>query len=167
MIKKRGESMKEKDFDIEKLLKLKELADKIKAIPDADFDEALEDEFDEAFEESGFAELFGQLLSKSLSEPAEPVTEEEIYEEIVDNFFILIKELGVENFSFFRFADYEYCREIIIDGKKYDLDGEFYHDDETATGALCAVDCLVGDIEDDYQTVLKNVEKMINIRNRK
>lgn len=110
--------MKEKDFDIEKLLKLKELADKIKAIPDADFDEALEDEFDEAFEESGF-------------------------------------------------ADYEYCREIIIDGKKYDLDGEFCHDDETATGALCAVDCLVGDIEDDYQTVLKNVEKMINIRNRK
>lgn len=159
--------MKEKDFDIEKLIKLKELADKIKNIPDSDLDYELEDEFDEAFEESGFAELFGQLLSKSLSEPAKPITEEEIYEEIVDNFFILIKELGVDGFSFFRFADYEYCREIIIDGKKYDLDGEFCHDDLDATGALCAIDCLIGDLDDAEEAILKNIEKMINIRNRK
>ena len=162
--------MKEKDFnfDIEKLIKLKTLADKIKSIPDSDFDKELNDEFDEVFKESGFAELFGQLLSKSLSEPDEPVTEEEIYEEIVDNFFILINELGIEDFGCFRFASYEYCREIIIDGREYDLDGEFCHDDETATGALCAVDCLIADLEDDdYQAVLENVEKMINIRNKK
>ena len=62
--------------------------------------------------------------------------------------------------AFFVFFAVDLVKIQIIDGKKYDLDGEFCHDDETATGALCAIDCLVGDIEDDYQTVLKNVEKI-------
>ena len=157
--------MKEKDFDIDILIKFKDLADKIKSISDFESDE---DDFDiEDFKESGYADMFGQILSENLSEPYEPATEEEIYEEIVDNFFVLINELGIGNFSFFRFVSYDYCREITIDGKAYDLDGEFCHDDEEATEALCAIDCLIADLENsDEETILKNIEKRINIRNK-
>ena len=111
--------------------------------------------------------MFSQILSEKLSEPYEPATEEEIYEEIVDNYLILIKELCVDKFNFFRFANYDYCREIIIDGKEYDLDGEFCHDDLKATEALCAIDCLIADLEnEDEEAILKNIEKRINIRNK-
>lgn len=159
--------MKEKDFDKDNLIKFKSLADKIKSISENEFADE-EDDFDlEEFSKSGFADLFGQLLSESLSEPYEPAGEEEIYEEIVDNFFILIKELGIDDFNFFRFARYDYCRQIIIDGREYDLDGEFCHDDLDATGALCAVDCLLADLEgDDEETIFKNIERMINLKNR-
>ena len=158
--------MKEKEFDMDNLMKFKDLADKIKSISNDELDE---DEFDiEEFQKSGFAELFGKILSEKLSEPYEPTTEEGLYEEIVDNFFILIKELGVCKFNFFRFASYDYCREIIIDGNKYDLDGEFCHDDLEATGALCAIDCLIADLEnEDEETILKKVESMINVRNNR
>lgn len=158
--------MKEKEFDMDNLMKFKDLADKIKSISNDELDE---DEFDiEEFQKSGFAELFGIILSEKLSEPYEPTIEEGLYEEIVDNFFILIKELGVCKFNFFRFASYDYCREIIIDGNKYDLDGEFCHDDLEATGALCAIDCLIADLEnEDEETILKKVESMINVRNNR
>lgn len=157
--------MKEKDFDTNNLKKFKELADKIKSISDSEFDE---DEFDILeFKESGFSELFSQILSEKLSEPYEFETDE-LYEDIVDNFLILIKELGIDDFNFFRFASYNYCRKIIIDGKEYDLDGEFCHDDSKATEALCAIDCLIADLETyGKKTVLKNIEKIINIRNKK
>ena len=159
--------MKEKDFYKDNLIKFKELADKIKSISESNFADN-EDDFELGeFKESGFADLFSQLLSESLAEPYEAVTEEDMYEEIVDNFFLLIEELGIEEFNFFRFASYDYCREIIIDGKLYDLDGQFCHDDLDATGALCAIDCLIGDLDDEEEVILKNIEKMINIRNRK
>ncbi len=157
--------MKESDFNSDNLIKFKALADKIKRISDGELDE---DEFDiYEFKESGFAELFSQILSEELSEPYEPVTEEDIYEEIVDNYFILIHKLGIDKFNFFRFASYDYCREIIIDGKEYDLDGEFCHDDLEATEALCAIDCLIADLEnEDEKAILKKVERMINIHNK-
>lgn len=156
--------MKEKDFDSENIIKFKALADKIKSISENESDD--EDDFDlDEFKESGFADLFAQLLSESLSEPYEPASDEEIYDEIVDNYFVLIDELGIDEFNFFRFASYDYCREVIIDGKVYDLDGEFCHDDLDATGALCAIDCLIGDL-DDEEAILKNIERMINIQNR-
>lgn len=158
--------MKEKEFDMDNLIKFKELADKIKSISNDELDE---DEFDiDEFQKSGFAELFGKMLSEKLSEPYVPTTEKGLYKEIVDNFFILIKELGVCKFNFFRFASYDYCREIIIDGNKYDLDGEFCHDDPEATEALCAIDCLIADLEnEDEETILKKVESMINIQNNR
>lgn len=157
--------MKEKDFDMDNLVKFKDLADKIKNISDSELDE---DDFDiDSFKESGFAELFGQILSEQLSEPYEPATEEDLYEEIVDNFFIVIQELGIDKFNLFRFVNYDYCREIIVDGKEYDLDGEFCHDDMEATEALCAIDCLIADLEIyNEETILKNIEKRINIRNK-
>lgn len=150
-----------------KEIDIKELADKIKSIG-FDKDSFDPENFDpKAFEESGFAELFGRILCEKLDEPYEPATEEELYEEIVDNFFSLIQELGIEHFDFFRFVNYDYCREIIIDGKEYDLDIEFCHDDQDASEALCAIDCLIADMEsNNYTATLKKIETMINVRNK-
>ncbi len=147
-------------------IKFKTLADKIKSIVESPSDG---EDFDlEEFRKSGTAEAFMEILSEKLSEPSGLLTEEEIYEEITDSYLFLIGLLGIKEFSFFRFAKYDYCREIIIDGKEYDLDGEFCHDDEEATEALCAIDCLIGDLdEDDEEAVLKKVESIINVRNRK
>lgn len=147
------------------LIKFKDLADKIKAITEGTADK---EEFDiREFKESGITEKFMEMLSEKLSEPSGLLTDEEVYEEITDNFFILIDLLGIKKFSFFRFADYDYSREIIIDGKEYDLDGEFCHDDEEATEALCAIDCLTADLDEDDGAILKKVESMVNVRNRK
>ena len=111
-------------------------------------------------------DFFSQLLSEGLSESYGPLSEEELSEEIVDNFFIVIKELGIDEFSFFRFSRYDYPREIIIDGKEYNLDGAFCHDDAEATEALCAIDCLLADFGADIETTLKNIEKKVNFRNK-
>lgn len=101
----------------------------------------------------------------------EPCTKEEIYDEILENFYFLIKAIGVEDFSFFRFSNPNYCWEIIIDGNEYDLDGMFTHDDEDETGALCAIDSLIGDIVCEYdeseEEVLRKIQTMININNGK
>ena len=147
------------------LIKFKTLADKIKSIVESPTDE---EDFDlNAFKESGITQAFMEILSEKLADPSGLLTEEEIYEEIADNFLLLIELLGISDFSFFRFKNYDYNREIIIDGKEYDLEGEFCHDDEDATGALCAIDCLIADLdEDDEEAVLKKVESMVNVRNR-
>ena len=148
------------------IIKFKDLADKIKSITEGGIDE---EELDiDSFKESGITQMFMEMLSEKLSEPSGLLTEEEIYEEIADNYLTLIKLLGINDFSFFRFKSYDYNREIIIDGKEYDLDGEFCHDDEDATGALCAIDCLIADLDAvDEEAVLKKVESIVNIRNRK
>ena len=39
--------------------------------------------------------------------------------------------------------------------------------DIEATAALCAIDCLIADLENyDEETILKNIEKRINTRNK-
>ncbi len=150
--------------DSDNMIEFKSLADMIEDFLDGQDDR---ENFDsDEFDESGIAELFEQMLNEALEKPLEPISEDELYEEIVDNFFILINELSITNFNFFRFASYDYCREIIVDGKEIDLDGEFCHDDATATEALCAIDCLMADLGEDVDTVLKKVEKMVNIRNK-
>lgn len=148
------------------IIKFKTLADKIKSIVESPTDE---EDFDlNVLKESEITQAFMEILSEKLAEPSGLLTEEEIYEEIADNFLLLIELLGISDFSFFRFKSYDYNREIIIDGKEYELDGEFCHDDEDATGALCAIDCLIADLdEDDEEAVLKKVESLVNIRNRK
>lgn len=156
--------MKDYDFGSDSTIPFKALADKIKGIAGGSLDE---DDFNiDAFSKSGMTETFGRILSEELLKPSEPISEVELYEEIVDNYFLLIKELGAQSFSFFRFADYDSCREIILDGQKYDLDGEFCHDDTEASGALCAIDCLMADLEEEDETILKKVESMINGKNR-
>ena len=117
-------------------------------------------------EDSELMDFFGQVLSEGLSESYEPLSKKDLSEEIVDNFFIVIKELRIYEFIFFRFSRYNYPREIIIDGKEYDLDSAFSHNDAEATEALCAIDCLLADSGDDIETTLKNIEKRINLRNK-
>lgn len=158
--------MKDNDFNMDNPIEIKDLADTIKNISDSEFDEEV---FNiDSFKKSGLTEMIEQILSEQLSETYEPATEEDIFEEIVDNFFILIQELGVDEFNLFQFKSYDYCREIIVDGKEYDLDGEFCHDDLESTEALCAIDCLIADLDNyDEETVIENIEKRINIRNKK
>ena len=143
------------------LIKFKDLADKIKSITEGNADE---EKFDpDEFKKSGMTQMLMDILSEKLSEPSGLLTEDEIYEELADNFLTLIRLLGIREFSFFRFADYSYSREIIIDGKGYDLDGEFCHDDEEATEALCAIDCLMADLDERSGVVLKRVESMVRV----
>lgn len=158
--------MKNKEFDFDNIIKFKSLADKIKDTIDTETDE---EELDlDKLLDSGMVELFKEILSEELYESFDDAeNEESIYEEIVDNYFILIQELGINDFNFFRFARYDYCREIIIDRQNLDLDAEFCHDDLAATEALCAIDCLIADIDaEDEELILKKVETMINKRNR-
>lgn len=156
--------MKDNKSNSDNLIEFKSLADMIQNFLDGQEDK---ENFDsDAFDESGIGELFEQMLNEALEKPLEPISEDELYEEIVDNFFVLFKELSIDNFNFFRFASYDYCREIIVDGKEYDLDGEFCHDDEDATEALCAIDCLMADLDEDNEKVLKKVEIMINQHNK-
>lgn len=154
--------MKDNDFKLDNIIKFKPLADNILSADNPGTDE---EELDlNKLLDSGVVELFKEMLSAELSEPSSDVSEDSLYEEIVDDYFILIQELGINNFNFFRFASYDNCREIIIDKQKFDLDSEFCHDDLVATEALCAIDCLIADIDDE--SILKKVEAMINKRNR-
>lgn len=110
-------------------------------------------------------DYFDKIFSDELEKIDNDLSNSDLYEEIVDNYFIILKELGIENFSEFSFASYDYCREIIVDGKKYDLDCVFCHNDADATESLCAIDCLIADIDEDEEEIMKNIEKMINKRN--
>ena len=153
--------MKDKDFDIGNRINFKDLADKIGEIDLSACDESDED---------AMVEFLCSVLPDIVSD-IEPCTKEELYDEIVKMFCFLIKEIGVEEFSFFRFSNPDYCREIIVDGKEYDLDGAFSHDNDAATEALCAIDSLIGDIVCEYgeseEEILKKIQAMINIKNGK
>ena len=157
--------MKDNEFNFDNIIKFKPLADKIQDATDTEIDEA-ELDLDKLLD-SGMVELFKEILSEELYESFDDAeNEESIYEEIVDNYFILMQEFNIDGFSFFRFARYDYCREIIIDRQNFDLDAEFCHDDMVATGALCAIDCLIADADESIESILKKVETMINKRNR-
>ena len=158
--------MKDNEFELDKIIKFKPLTDNISSADDI---VEAEDELDlDKLLDSGVVELFKKMLSEELYEPFEHDTVDSLYEEIVDNYFILINELGITDFNFFRFVRYDYCREIIIDKQNFDLDAEFCHDDLVATEALCAIECLIADISNEsFEGILKKVESMINKRNIK
>ena len=156
--------MKDYEFNSDNIIKFKSLADKIGDITDIETDE---EELDlDKLLDSGIVDLFKEILSEELCEPFELVSVDSLYEEIVDNYFILMQELDIDSFNFFRFASYDYCREIIIDKQSFDLDAEFCHDDLDATEALCAIDCLIADADESVESILKKVESIINKRNR-
>lgn len=154
--------MKDNEFD--NIIKFKSLADKISSADDigeVENELALYKLLD-----SGVVELFKEMLSEELYEPFDSVSVNSLYEKIVDNYFILINELGITDFNFFRFARYDYCREIIIDKQCFDLDAEFCHDDLVATEAMCAIECLIADISNEsVEDILRKVESMLNKRN--
>ena len=113
-------------------------------------------------------EQFGELLGKALEEELfKPKSENEIYDEIADYYFILMNMLGINSFDAFHFPDYEDCRIVVVDGNEYDFDSEFCHNDSEATEALCAIDCLISDLEGiSMETILKNIEDIVNKTNR-
>lgn len=149
--------MKEPELSMQDLLELVEMVENL-----SDSDESYDTEKLE--KGRNFAELLAKEFSGDFSVFEEP-SEEELYEEIVRNIFLLLDNLGVAEFKKFGFADYEYYREVIIDDKKYNIDDEFCHQNPEADEAVCAIDCMIADLEDDEKTILRNVEKMINSRN--
>ena len=156
--------MKDNDFDLDNIIKFKSLTDKIQDIIDIETDEK-ELDLDKMLD-IGIVDLFNEILSEEFCEPFESVSVDSLYEEIVDNYFILMQELDIDSFNFFRFEKYDYCRKIIIDKENIDLDAEFCHDDLEAMEALCAIDCLIADADESVESILKKVESMINKRNR-
>ena len=154
--------MKDNEFD--NIIKFKSLADKISSADDIG---AVEDELDlDKILDSGVVEFFKEMLSEELYEPFDYASVDSLYEEIVDNYFILISELGITDFNFFRFVRYDYCREIIIDKQCFDLDAEFCHDDLVATEAMCAIECVIADTSNEsVEDILRKVESMLNKRN--
>lgn len=163
--------MKDKSSADGEMINFKELADKLKAIsPDMNMqniDESSEDDLLSLIEDVVSSDSFKKSFFDAITEPSAPTTDDEIYGEIVDNYFVLIRELKIKTFNFFRFPDYDDPCLITVDGKEYNLDDEFCHDDETATGALCAIDALIADLGTSERKALKKTEKLINIRNQK
>lgn len=155
-------------------IKFKELADKLKAfladskISDSkEMSDKEEDDLLSLIQGVVSSDSFKKSFFDAIAEPSAPISDDEIYEEIVESYFVLIRELKIKSFNFFRFPDYDDPRLITVDGREYDLDDEFCHDDEDAAGALCAIDSLIPDLETSERKALKKTEKLINIRNQK
>ncbi len=91
-----------------------------------------------------------------------PVDENEAYSQITDNYFKLIKKLKIKAFSTFSFNDYNDCRVVIIDDKKYDFDACFSHNNSSAAEILCEIDSLIADIGKELSFILKEIEKRMN-----
>lgn len=99
-------------------------------------------------------------LEKTLSETNFPnVDENETFSLITNNYLKLIKKLKIKNFTTFSFENYDDCRVVIIDGKKYDFDALFSHNDSSAAECLCEIDALIADIGQDSATILQEIEK--------
>ena len=112
---------------------------------------------------------FEEMFEKALEEEFfKPQSKSEIYNEISNYYFVLLSLLKIDNFNSFNFPDYDDCRKIEVDGNEYDFDDLFCHDNEQATDALCAIDCLISDLEEDnLEKMLKKIEKTINVQNQK
>ncbi len=91
----------------------------------------------------------------------QPIDEEDVYSQLVDNYFKLIKKLKIKEFSTFAFYDYDDSRIVVIDGKKYDFDTFFSHNNSSVTEILCGIDNLIADIGKELSFILKEIEKRI------
>lgn len=111
-----------------------------------------------------FEEMFMEALEREI---AKPKSKNETYNEIADYYFMLLNMLNINSFHSFHFPDYEDCRIVAVDEKEYDFDNEFCHNDFEATETLCAIDCLIADLEPtSMKTILKEVESRVNYQNR-
>ena len=102
--------------------------------------------------------LLDNALDNKMSRP-----KNEIYEEIAGYYFVLLRLLKIDHFNSFYFPNYEDCRTVVVDGTEYDFDSEFCHDNSEAANALCAIDCLMADLEEEkLDILLKKLEKKMN-----
>lgn len=112
------------------------------------------------FKSKQFEELFEKAIEEEMTNSQ---TKNEIYSEITNCYFMILSLLNVNNFKSFLFPDYEDCRKIVVDGKEYDFDNEFRHNNKNATEIICTIDCLIADLEDDdSEAILRKIEKNIN-----
>lgn len=102
--------------------------------------------------ESEFDKEIERILSQRKSE-------KEIYSEITNIFFQLLKLFHINDFNSFRFYDYEDFRKVVIDGKEYDLEKS-----KKMKNSLYTIDCLIADLdEDNFELILKKIEEKINV----
>ena len=111
----------------------------------------------EALNSKKFKNLVNLFNSKEFKDSFEKAPEEEmshrksnseIYNDIVNYYFLLLDLLKIDSFNSFRFPDYEDCRRVNVNEVEYDFDNCFCHDDLNATDALCSIDSLIADIEE-------------------
>jgi hypothetical protein len=114
------------------------------------------------FKSKKFEEMFKTALNAEMTK-----SPEKTYEQMADSYLLLLKLLKVDEFSSFCFPNYEDCRRVTVDGTEYDFDNQFRHNDRKATEALCEIDSLIADLEDDLKQILKKTEEIINTRKRK
>lgn len=108
-----------------------------------------------------FAESVENLFSGNDLPPAD---EEEIYSQLVRDYVRLLKKLKITKFSSFCFADYSDLHIVVVDGKRFDFDSLFLHDDSVAAEYLCEIDALVSDLNNDENVIFKEIEKRMNAR---
>jgi hypothetical protein len=113
----------------------------------------------DVFKSKQFEELFEKALEEEMTNSQ---SKNQIYSEITNCYFMILSLLNVNSFKSFQFPDYEDCRKVVVDGKEYDFDNEFHHNDRNATEMLCTIDCLIADLEDDIEAILGQIEKNIN-----
>ena len=105
---------------------------------------------------------FEQLFEKELETYTDPKEKDEIYDEIASNYLTILDLLKLKSFHTFRFPDHEDCRKISVDGREYDLDDAFRHNNRRATEALCAIDCLIADVEGSFESKLREIGKRVD-----
>ncbi len=137
-------------------LSFKEVADNIDELFESYDLENMSEKNVEKFAENIFANLD---FSNS-----NPPSDEEMYSELIEIYRKLIKFAGINEFSWFKFNDYEDSRVVLVDGNELDFDIIISHNDETEKEMLCAVDCLISDLCCDGKTVLRNIERFINTK---
>ena len=91
-----------------------------------------------------------------------PVNAEELYSLLIEDYLKLIKKLKIGKFLTFSFADYEDSRVVVIDGRKYDFDAVFSHNNSAVSECLCEIDALISDLGQGAEKVLREIEKRIN-----
>lgn len=120
----------------------------------------LVNEISNVFGDGKFENAFNSALEEALLNPK---STDEIYDELIDYYFLLLNLLDIFDFKKIHFPDYKDCRRISIDNKEYDFNDCFEHDDNEAAETLCAIDCLIADLQNDGEkSVLKKVENKIN-----
>ena len=107
-------------------------------------------------------EKFAESVENLFSGDNFPPADEEIYSQISDVYIRLLKKLKINKFYSFSFSDDDNPRVVVIDGKKYDFDSLFSHNDSVATECLCEIDALSADIDKDVTVILKEIEKRMN-----
>ncbi len=108
-------------------------------------------------------EKFAKNLENLFSGDNFPAADEnDLYSQLSDTYIRLLKKLKINNFSSFCFPDYSDPRIVVVDGKKYAFDSLFSHNDSDAAECLCEIDALIADMDENEDTILKEIEKRIS-----